>query len=244
MQKTYSIWLLMAVCSLQPICATPLQRSDVPAEPAWVLHLDWDALRPTAIGQYLLAELNKPEAQAKFAAFETIFSFDPRKQLHGLTVYSTGKAQEDGVLLVYADFDPGPSATLAKGAHDYQNATHNQHVIHNWIDDKKKAKNGVKPRIYAAIQGNKVVVFGQQQARVAEALDVLDRVTPSLGASAVFHELGSPHSGNYVEAAARKMDFSSSDPHAAILRLAQVIRLQIGEVGAQNHRQPSSRDKK
>src|SRR5262252_3017054 len=83
--------------------ANPLQRTDVPADPAWVLHVDCDALRPTVLGQYLLSELEKPDAQDKFAAFQSIFNFDPRKQVHGLTLYSTGSAPEDGVLLVYAD---------------------------------------------------------------------------------------------------------------------------------------------
>ena len=101
----------------------------------WVLHVDCDGMRPTAIGQFLLAEMDKPEAQAKFAAFQTIFNFDPRKQLHGLTLYSTGKAPEDGVLLVYADFDPERLVTMAKAAKDYQSTTYKQHVIHNWIDD-------------------------------------------------------------------------------------------------------------
>src|ERR1039458_5780763 len=138
--------------SPRPTAAGPkllgLQRADVAGEPAWVLHLDCDSLRPTALGQYLLAEMEKPEAQAKFDAFQTIFNFDLRKQLHGLTLYSTGKVPEDGVLLVYADFDPSRLVTMAKAAQGYQSTTFKQHVIHNWVDEKKKAKLGVKPRVY------------------------------------------------------------------------------------------------
>src|SRR6266403_1396479 len=63
--------------------AAPLQRADVTAEPAWLVHVDCDALRPTAIGQYLLSELDKPEAKGQLGAFQAIFSFDPRQQLHG-----------------------------------------------------------------------------------------------------------------------------------------------------------------
>src|ERR1039457_7495595 len=111
-----------------PAWAGPFQRADVPAEPAWVLHLDCDSLRPTALGQYLLAEMEKPEAQAKFDAFQTIFNFDLRKQLHGLTLYSTGKVPEDVVLLVYADFDPSRLVTMAKAAQGYQSTTFKQHV--------------------------------------------------------------------------------------------------------------------
>ena len=216
-----------------PAWAGPLQRTDVAGEPAWVLHLDCDSLRPTALGQYLLAEMEKPDAQAKFDAFQTIFNFDLRKQLHGLTLYSTGKSPEDGVLLVYADFDPSRLVTMAKAAQGYQSTTHKQHVIHNWVDEKKKANQGVKPRVYAAIQGSHIVVFAQQEERVAQALEVLDRAAPSLAGSGVFAQLGASGNSSFLQAAARKLDFGNSDPSAALFRLAKMARLQIGEAQGQ-----------
>ena len=213
--------------------SAPLQRADVPAEPIWVLHVDCDALRPTAIGQYLLSQMEKPEAQAKFSAFQTIFNFDPRKQLHGLTLYSVGKAPEDGVLLVYADFDPERLVTLAKGAKDYHSSMYEQHTIHNWIDDKKKAKDGVKPRVYAAIQGRRIVVFSQQEARVAQALDVLDRTAPNLAGSGLFPHLGASGGTSFLQAAARKLDLPDSAPNAALFRLARSVRMEVGETQGQ-----------
>src|SRR5438094_271015 len=81
--------------------AGPLQRADVAGEPAWLAHVDCDKLRSSSLGQFFLAELDKPEAKDKLAALQTIFSFDLRKQLHGLTLYSTSDSPEDGVLLVY-----------------------------------------------------------------------------------------------------------------------------------------------
>ena len=225
------------VCGLAaaglPVWAGPLQRADVPAEPAWVLHVDCDSLRPTAIGQYLLAEMEKPEAEAKFAAFQTIFNFDPRKQLHGLTLYSTGKAAEDGVLLVYADFDPDRLVTMAKAAKDYQSSPYKQHVIHNWIDEKKQGKADLKPRAYAAIQGGRVVVFAQREARVAQALDLLDRAAPNLAGSGLFAQLSASGCSSFLQAAASKLDFADGDPNAAVLRLAKEARLQIGEAQGQ-----------
>src|SRR3954464_8825215 len=77
--------------------ATQLQRADVAANSIWVLHINCDTLRPTAIGKYILAELEKPEAQAKLAVFQNVFSFDLRTQLHGLTLYSGGSTPQDGV---------------------------------------------------------------------------------------------------------------------------------------------------
>ena len=215
--------------ALLPVLAAPLQRADVPAEPAWVLHVDCDNLRPTAIGQYLLAEMEKPEAQAKLAALQTIFNFDPRKQLRGVTLYSTSKAPEDGVLLVYADFDADRLVTLAKAAKDYQSMTYKQHVIHNWIDEKKKGKQGVKPRVYAAIHSGRVVVFAQQEPRVAQALDVLDRATANLASSGRFAQLGAGGSSGFIQAAARKLDLPEGDSKTALLRLAKAARLEVSE---------------
>lgn len=194
-----------------------------------MLHVDCDTLRTSAIGQWLLSEMDKPEAQAKFAALQMMFNFDPRKQLHGLTLYSSGKTPEDGVLLVYADFDADRLTTLAKAAKEYQSTTYKQHVIHNWLDDKKKARNGVKPRVFASIQGGHIVVFGQQEARVAQALDVLDRAAPNLAGNSVFPQLGVNGSGSIVQAAARKLELPDSDPNAALFRLSRMARLQVSE---------------
>jgi hypothetical protein len=212
-----------------PAWAGPLQRTDVSADPTWVVHLDCDSLRSTPIGQYLLAEMEKPEAKAKLAALQTMFSFDPRKQLHGLTLYSTGKSPADGVLLVYGDFDPDRLIAMVKGAQDYQTTPYKKHLIHNWIDDKKKAVNGVKPRVYAANQGVHILVLSQQEARVAQALDVLDRAAPNLASSGAFAQLTANGSSAIIQAAARKLDIPDSTPNAAIFRLAKAARLQVGE---------------
>ena len=209
-------------------CAGSLQRSDVMADPAWLLHLDCDGLRPTAIGQYVLSEMDKPEAKAKLAAFQSIFSFDLRTQLHGVTLHGSSQAPQDAVLMAYADFEPDRLVTLAKAAKEYQSSSHNQHVVHSWIDEGKKATNGVRPRVYAAIQGNRVI-FGQREDRVAQALDVLDGAKPSLASGNAFPELGVPGNAHFIEAAARKMELPDSDPNSAILKLSKSVQLVLGE---------------
>jgi hypothetical protein len=206
----------------------PLQRPDVIASPAWLLHLDCDRLRTTAVGQYILTEMDQPEAKAKLAALQTIFDFDLRTQLHGLTLYGTSVAPEDGVLMVYADFNADRLLLLARAAKDYQSTPHNQHVIHSWLDEKKPAKNGVKPRVFAAIQGNRVI-FSQREAGVATALDVLDGTTPNLAAGQLFPNLGRPGTTEVIEAGAGKLNLPDSDPNATIMKLAQNIQLQVGE---------------
>ena len=209
------------------VCAAPLQRADVSANPAWLAHMDCDALRGTPIGQFLLGEMDKPENQAKLAVFQAIFSFDLRTQLHGLTLYGTSAAPEDSVLLLYADFDADRLVTLAKAGQDAQSIAYKTHVIYNWVDEKKQATNGARPRVYASILGNRVI-FGQREARVQAALDVLDSAAPSLAADTAFPQLGSAGDTSFIEAASQKLDLAASDANAALFRLSKSARLQIG----------------
>ncbi len=209
--------------------ATQLQRADVAANSVWVVHINCDTLRPTAIGKYILAELEKPEAQAKLAVFQNMFSFDLRTQLHGLTLYSTGSTPQDGVLLVYADFDADKLTTLAKAANDSQSSAHNGHTIYNWVDENKKARHGEKQRVYASIQGNRII-FGQRESAVSQALDVFDGSVPNLSTRKAFPQLGGANDISFLAGAARKLDLSQSDPNAAVFRLSKSMRLQIGEV--------------
>lgn len=233
--KTFNYALVTGVLVVAfgySLAASPIRRADVAADPAWVVHLDCDGMRPTALGRFVLAEMEKPEAQAKFAAFQSIFSFDPRTQLHGLTLYGSTSAPQDGVLLAYADFDPARLVTLVKAAKEYQGTTYKQHTIHSWIDEKKKARDGVKPRTYAAIHGGRVVIFGQQEVRVAQALDVMDGAVGNLSTSTALPALGSTGSG-FVQAVGRKLQLPESDPNAAIFRMSKMLSLEVGEASQQ-----------
>jgi hypothetical protein len=221
------------VCAASLIAsAVPIKRTDIAGDPAWVLHLDIDSLKTSTIGQFVLSELDKPETKAKLAAVQTIFNFDVRSQLHGVTLYGASQKPEDGVLIVYADFDADRLLTLAKAGDGYQSTDYNGHTIHNWIDDKKKGKGASKPRIYASVQGPRVIL-GQSEDRVEQALDVLDKKSPSLDSSNSFPQLGKSAPGNFVQAAARKMDIPGSDPNAAIMKLSKMLHFELGEAKKQ-----------
>src|SRR5207247_9552702 len=142
--------------------------------------------------------------------FQTIFGIDPRTALHGVTLYVASVAQEDGVLLVYADLDAARLTSMAEGAQEHKSTKHGKHVIHSWLDEKKPEKDGVKPRTYAAIHGGKVVIFGQKETRVALALDVLDKTKPNLAASTQFGSFGDGGENAIIVGAARRLDLAAS----------------------------------
>jgi hypothetical protein len=226
--------VLCAACALTATLtsnAGPLRRADIGADALWVAHLDVDGMRPTAVGQFIQSEMEKPEAQAKLAAFQALFSFDLRTQIHAVSLYGISKAPEDGLLILYADFNPERLVTLARAAKDARNSSHGQHTIYSWLDEKKH-KHGTAQRVYAAIAGSRVI-FGQSENRVAQALDIVDGASASLATSAAFSPLGTPGDSSFLEAAARKLNLPGSDPHAAILKLSQSVHLQVAEAQKQ-----------
>ena len=214
-----------ALAAVMTVHAGPLQRGDVVADPAWLVHVDCDALKQTSLGKAALAELDKPEAQKKFAAMQAIFNVDPRKDLHGVTLYGATKDQADGVVVAYADFDAARLVTLVEANKDYTSTKHGGSTIHSWIDENKPEKDGVKPRSYGAIYKGKILIIGQKEARIADALDAMDKTKPNLAGSKEFPSLG----GGFIIGAARKLDLPGNDPGATVLKQAKTFWLNVGE---------------
>lgn len=209
--------------------AGSFQRTDVVADPVWVLHVDCDALKQTVMGKALLTELGKPEAQAKFDEIKSVFNVDPRKDLHGVTLYGAAKGEKDVVVVAYADFDAARLVSIVEMNKDYLSSKAGTHTIHSWIDEKKAEKDGVKPRSYAAIYKGKVLIIGQTESRIAEALDVMDKRKPNLATSTQFGALGANGSNGFIIGAARKLDLPGNDPGAAVLKQSKMFWLTGGE---------------
>jgi hypothetical protein len=219
--QAMTLWVLTAG-------AAPLKRADVTVDPGLVVHVDFDGLRATSVGKAILAQLNQPAIDTKLSAIQAIFSFDPRTQLHGATIYATTQTPPEGVLIVYADFDSNRVVNLGKLAPGFETITNGSHIVHTWINGKEKGTNGESSHIYAAIQDNRIIL-GKGEDPVAAALEVLDGTVPSLAGEKSLPELGAAGKGNIIQAVVRKFDFGSKDPNAAILKMSKIVRFQVGE---------------
>jgi hypothetical protein len=214
-----------AVLASAPITsAAAFDPKDVAADPALLFHLDCDALRASSVGQSILSE---PELQNKLAAMGAIFDFDLRTQLHGATVYTTEEHPKDGALIVYADFDPNRLITLAKAADGFRSTTNGSHVIYSWLDDKKKAKDGERPRICGAILGHRVV-FGHNESHLAAALDVIDGKAPGFSGKNGLPESDAGES-ILVQGVVLKFESDTEGPEAAIFKMAKSAHMKLSE---------------
>jgi hypothetical protein len=222
-------WVAAAALSA---AAAPPNRAHISADPAWILHIDCDALRETYIGKYLLYHMNKPEMNTNMAAFQALFSFDLRTQLHGLTIYSDGPVPNDAVVILYADFDPEHVIGLLKRAGDTQVATNNRHVIYSWIDKKQNPNGNGGPRNYGVVQKGFMAV-SKDNERLNTALAVMDGTAPNLSTGKALPELDTASDATFVQASARNLDFLGPDPKVALLKMSRRTKFRASEADEQ-----------
>ena len=167
--------------------------------------------------------------QDKLAAVGAIFDFDLRTQLHGLTVYTTEGHAKDGVLIVYADFDPTRLITMAKVGDGFRTDTNGSHVIYSWLDKKnKKEKDGERTRVCGSIMGHRVI-FGHDESRLEDALNVIEGKSPSFSGKTGLLEAESGES-ILVQGLLLKFDFDDSDLNAAIFKMSKAVRVKLSEL--------------
>ena len=212
--------------------AAPLERADLPEHPAWLLHFDWDALRQTHFGQYLLYEWDKPEVYSNIVSFQSIFGFDFRTHLHGITVYGRDPNRKDGIIIIYANLDPGHLAAMLKGKEGAETTTNNLHVIHSWIDKQQNAGPDGEGRGYAVILNNRLLMAYRKED-ILSALAVMDGAAPNLSAGKLWAEGAIADGPTFAEATTTNLDFLGSSSTAALLKPARQVNFQAGETKQQ-----------
>lgn len=199
------------------------ERARVAADAQWIVHADIEQLKTTAVGQYLLTEMQTPEAERKFAAFAMVFAFDPRRDLNSVTMYGTGDRREDSAVLFRGTFKPGQLLTLVQANETYQAHTNGARVIHEWIDDRKNETT------FGAFHGDGTVVLSGSMDTVVKALDVLEAKAPGLANGGTFGDLDAVRGSAFLLAVANLGEVKGTDPKAATLRNAESGMVTIGE---------------
>jgi hypothetical protein len=210
--------------------AAPLNRADVPARPLWVAHMDCDALRPTRLGKYLLAQMASPEWSADLPASRFIFAFNLRPRLHGVTVYSPGPSPDETVSIVYADLVPQRLIAWVKSGAAVEIIPAGRHLIYGWSETGRNPGGKEAARTYGVFEKSRLVI-GQRRASVVAAMAVIDQKSANLHASGEWPELGSEKSGVFAQGEARKLDLPGADQYLALSKFACQMKFQAAENG-------------
>jgi len=150
---------------------------------------------------------------------------DPRKDLHGITVYGKKLGKNEGVLIIHADLDRKLLLGKVRGFPDHEATSYRAHELHAWTD--AKGKKNERP-VAGAFHKPTVVVFAPTVDELKAALDVLDGRSPSLdGKSSPL--AGAPPKGAILLARATGLAEAALPFKSPPLTQSQSISLVIGE---------------
>jgi hypothetical protein len=204
--------------------ASPFNPNDIDPDSAMLLHVDCDAIRASSIGQWLLSE---PAMQDKLASLGARFDLDLRNQLHGITFYMTAPQSNDWVMVIAADFEPGPLLEKAQALHDFLAATNGSHVIYSWLDESSKRSLARNARVFGAISGHHIVC-SHTELRLAHALDLLEDTKRSAEARrAPLPTM--PGQRILLESMILKAGFSKAQGPVAFLQMCKSVYLKVSE---------------
>ena len=203
--------------------AEPLDLKQVAADAKWVVHVDVDAMRHSVVlekAHQKCLEMHKEAAQ-HMDKLPGMIGMDPRKDLHGVTVYGKDFDKRKGVLILHADVNQKLLKEKAAKAPDHKVTKSGDYELHSWT---MKCKQGTQTVTGAWFKPN-VMVFGGSQDAVKAALDVL------AGNASGITGRDSPLAGRNVPGAMFIARAAALDPktRCPILKQAESFRVVLGE---------------
>lgn len=162
--------VLLAACAAMAQ-ARSVQFKDVPADAAWLAHIDGDAAQSSVVMKKMFDEcIQGTKLAERFDKMKQICGMDPRKDLHGLTLYGTEIARDQGVLIVRAKLDKEALLAKAEKAPDHRTVNYGDHEIHMWTEKK----GGHERTVAGTFQAPDVLVLASSVDLMKTAIDVFD----------------------------------------------------------------------
>ena len=219
---------LLVAAALSAV-AGPVQRSQVAADAKWLLHLDADAFKRTALGgQFMTDVLDVKSAKAKEdlkAGLDFVLDW---RQIHSITAYGSQHSQHGdpkGILLIQTDMlvQPALERAIAK------NIPNLRVERFEYTPAPLYQLNGDP---WVAFQPGGLVVLSKARESVEKALAVFSGERANLTSTTTFEGYpAAPFSFFMLGVAEGLGQDVNLPPNAAVLKKAEGGRLVIGEKG-------------
>ena len=230
MRMLVSVLIVSVLLAAVPVQGGPLLKSQVSADANWVVHVDYDLLNKTIIGQLIRAELASLGLEEKLQDFKTIFSFHPLDDVRNVTLYGSGDDREKAVVLIEGDFDQDTLVALVRMNAEYKEIEYGDVVVHSWVDENKKDPSKAGQRMYGCVPKDDLVVMGAGLEALKQAVDVLNGSAAN-AADGVFDHAALETTGAFFQVAANGVgDVAEHQHHAALLKQTDKLGVVIGEV--------------
>jgi len=226
-KRSMRILMVVVLLSTVPVFAGPLMKQQVSATANWVVHLDYEQVTKSQIGQLVRQEMAKFGIEEKLEDFATIFSFHPIDDVRDITVYGNGPDPEEAVVMIDADCDLLKLLALVRLNEHYVEIEYGDITLHRWLHEHEKS--GKSQMMYGCLHNGNIVVMSAGLDAVTQAVDVL-KGTANNAASGVFDQAELNAKGAFLQVAANGVaEMAQEQGKAAGFGQTDAIGLAIGE---------------
>jgi hypothetical protein len=142
--------------------AASLQTSIIPENAQWVLHLDIEKFTSTRLFKLFLEKEDDKVLAGKNKIFEKL-GIDPLKDITGITIFGSGKAEERAVVSLTGNFNKDRLLSLVKLVKDHEEIKHGKHTIYKWESNQ-----------VGAFVNDNMLLMGKNENALRDAIDVID----------------------------------------------------------------------
>jgi len=209
--------VLMFCCQLK---ASSLQKSIVPAEALWVVHVDLVKFKASRLGDIVLNKIDALGLEDEIGRFQKQFKMDLVNDIEGVTVIGLGKDEKDIVACLKGNFNQDFLLGLLGMEDSHQEIPYGKYTLHNWDKDE-----------FGAFVDDDLVLFAQKKNALTRVLDVISGKKADISSSSLMAYLKKVPSNAFVSAMVKDISaiakeetdvFVFKKMKSALLTLAEV----------------------
>jgi hypothetical protein len=217
-------WLattLLALTAVAPAAAGPLKGDRIPADAAWVVHIDVEAGVASQVGGFAVAHRAQwgPGACDEFVAKTGI---EPTRDIKSVTIYGPTCDEDHAVAVI--DATSATDTFLEKLRAEEPTFTRIQgekYLVDTWIEHGS-------PRFgYVRKDGDsRLVMVSRDRARLEEAIALSEKSGGAVASPALATP---PRKGSFVYVSAVGLDAAAKAGNAKVVQKMQDLHLDLGE---------------
>ncbi len=251
MRNALTTLALAAIFSTAPL-AGPLQKSQIPADAKWLIHLDVDAFLGTKLGQFISQDILAKQLAKPKADLKQTFGLDlDWNRLNSVTVYGTdygAPAEMSGVLIIKTDPKTEQSLTAVMQGIIAQKALQNAKLAGIPIElvQDQPPLYAINTQLFIAPHKDGRFLVSKSRGQIQKASEVFEGKAGNVASARTFSTLlDEPKSFFFLAVAegfgeqllkapdssdaAKAIKNFGEMPQAQILRMADGGRIALGE---------------
>jgi hypothetical protein len=163
--------LLILVFFLE-LKAASIQKSIIPADAKWVVHIDMKKLTSTKLYELFMNDESTVKIRKGTDKLFKKLKFDPLKDIMGITAYGAEKDEEKTVVCFSGNIDKAYILGLLKEEADHQEISYGKYIIYSWGHDD-----------FGVFVSDSLGLFSENEEAIKTALDVIDGKKKNISSS-------------------------------------------------------------